>query len=97
MYSGVGCETCGGVRAGAVGGDFLRRHTSHQRFVRLRHLGQAFLLARPLLVGTPGKSKTLKLLRAFSQLGEFVPGIPLNGVFNRNGMRRTSAVCGSGT
>ena len=28
--------------------------------------------ARPFLVGTPGKSKTRKILRTFSQLGEFV-------------------------
>jgi len=34
--------------------------------------------ARPLLVGTPERSKTPKLLRTFSQLGQFVPGIPLN-------------------
>jgi len=35
--------------------------------------------ARPLLVGTPGKSKTMRFLCIFSQLGEFVPGISLNG------------------
>ena len=28
--------------------------------------------------GTPEKSKTLKPIRSFSQLGEFVPGIPLH-------------------
>jgi len=35
--------------------------------------------ARPLIVGTPRKSKTPKLLCSFSQPGEFVPGIPSNG------------------
>ena len=35
--------------------------------------------ARPLFIGTPGKSRTLKLLRTFNQLGEFVPGMSLNG------------------
>ena len=31
------------------------------------------------MVSTPGESKTLKILRTFSQLVEFVPGIPSNG------------------
>jgi hypothetical protein len=34
---------------------------------------------RPILVGTPEKTKNLKLLRTFTQLDEFVPGFPLNG------------------
>ena len=36
--------------------------------------------ARPISVGTPERSKTLQLLRTFSQLCEFVPGFPLDGL-----------------
>ena len=37
------------------------------------------LRARPSLVGTPGKYKTPNLLRTFSQLGEYAPGMSLDG------------------
>jgi len=47
--------------------------------------------ARPLQVGTPERSKSSKLLRTFSQLGESVPGIPLNGR-SRLKVRRTFGI-----